>query len=881
MKTTKSTFKMMLVIFLAWQVLLLTGCTEDDPDPDDPTQVTVETKIEATPSVPLVGEEIILDGSSTVIEPLSAVSGLTYQWSIVSEPSGSTTSLANPDAIITTFTPDVDGVYELSLEVIVTANGTEVSDTEVVSLTVMNPDFIELSGTISENRTLSKVSEEEGKLDYLVTGDVNVLAELTIEPGVIIHFTEGKTMSISSAGVIKAEGTAADSIVMTSSNKAGEVLWKGLYIASPSALNKLKYVDLSYAGSSNFNFTGDDYKAGVGVESTGNISIENSSFSNNDGYAVYVDDQGGQLNVFENNAISDNENGVAIWAEEVSDINGTSLINNNQIADVEIFSSSLEESTTATWNALQNGAAYTVSGGITINGDLTLSPGVNLEMDEDVQLTVNGSLIADGTSDNRITLTSKSADQGILWKSLYFASSDSRNKLNYVDVSFAGNSNINFTGTDYKAAVGIEANGKVSVTNSTLNDNDGYALYMDDQGGQLEDFFDNSFARNEWAVGLPADEVDALDAATTFSDNTGDVEIFASTYAESNASSWPSLSNDTEYTVSGNLKIDGDLTIDPGAIFTMDEDVLITVGGSLGAVGTASDRITFTTSNLAGAIHWKAIYFTSSSSLNKLDYVDVSYAGNSKINFTGTDYAVGVGVEVSGKLSIKNSTVNNNLNYGLYVDDQGGLLEDFENNSFSNNLRGVGVPVNEVEMIDSNSTFTSNSFAEVEIFATSLSSEKSATWSALDGDASYRITGNIILDGDVTIMPGAKFEIDEDVQVYVNGAFIANGSDGSNIVFTSANISGNILWKGFFFASANSQNSFDFAEISYAGNSNHNLTGPDFAANIAVDAGANLSVTNSIVSQSGGYGIYSIGTTNDFSLAAAGNTFTNNLLGNN
>ena len=868
--------KMLALIVAAGFIGLLVSCNDDDPDPDPDVTVSLEAVIDYSPSAPEEGEEVTLDASLSVDD---AGVGFDVQWTITSAPENSTATIADPSATTTTFTPDIEGSYEIELEI---SNATEgVSDTETQTITVLPKGFEELSGAITTDLTLENIIEDPTQIDYLVTGNVTASAMLTIEPGVVIHFQENTMLTIDQAGSIKAEGTESDSIIFTSVNEDGGILWKGIFIGSGSSQNIIKYAKVMFAGNEAMNFTGDDFKAGIGVNSGGNIRVENSTLMFNDGYGLYVDENEGHINTFINNDVSDNMVGVGTWADEVDDLDNTTTFSNNSQAAVEIMASSFSETNEATWNVLADGASYNISGTINVNGTLTIAPGANFEMDEDVIINVYGAFIANGTDVSPINFTTSDDALGLLWKGIYVNSADGRNILNHVNISYAGNSIMNFSGADFSAGLGIDASGKISITNSTFSNNEGYGVYSEESGGQIATFEANTFSSNDVGVGVSANEADALDGATIFSNNqSAAVEIFGTTYEDSRTSTWKALNGSAAYRVTGNVDIDGALTIDPGVTMEFDEDVLVRVYGSLTAEGTASEHITFTTSNLNGGLYWKGIHIISSTTLNSFDYVDLSYAGQSAMNFSGADFAAGIGVDANGRVSVTNSSITECKNYGLYIEETGGQLEIFANNDFSNNLRGVGLRADEVDALDGNTTFANNSFAEVEIFGSSLSDIKDVTWTALSGDAYYRVTGRLDINGVLTIAPGALFEFDEDVDVRVYGAFIADGTVDDIITFTSSNITGGLLWKGFHIISSDGRNSFDFTLVSHGGNSPINFSGDDFAANIGVDTNGQVSITNSTISNSGAYGVYSKGTTNNFTDISAGNTFTSNPNGN-
>lgn len=527
---------------------------------------------------------------------------------------------------------------------------------------------------------------------------------------------------------------------------------------------------------------------------------------------------------------------------------------------------------------------YHVTRSINVESFLTIDAGVKVVFDENVELyvTSTGGLSVEGIASDSVVMTSSNIAAGLKWKGIYLISLDARNSVNYLTLTQAGSANFNFTGTDYPAGIGVNAGGRISVNNSTFSENLGYALYIDDDGGIIDNFSNNAFDNNATAIGLLSDEVDALDNATTFTDNSvADVELFASTYESTNSTMWPALNGGASYFVSGNINIAGDLVIAEGANFEMAENVFWEVTGSLDVVGTASNHVVFTTANAAAQLHWGGIIINSASALNSFDYAELLEAGNSDINFVGNDFSAALGVMGGKEVSVTNTLISGSKEYGIYVDDDGARLGDFESNSFTDNLIGVGVPADEVDAIDGASTFSNNPEADVEVFGTTLSTSKTVTWVSLNNDASYRITGNLRINGDLTIAPGASFEIDENLYIWVNeGSLAAIGTASDRVVFTSSNISSGLKWQGFYIGSASALNEFDFVEVSHAGNSPHNLTGTDYAANIAVNTGENLTITNSIISNSAAYGVYSIGSTNDIEAAGAGNTFTNNPDGN-
>lgn len=86
-----------------------------------------------------------LNGSGS-IDPTSK--GLTYSWTFVSRPPGSSAALSDADTALPTFTPDVDGDYEIQLAV-QDGDGDTASDSVVVTATEFAPGRIRLLESLS------------------------------------------------------------------------------------------------------------------------------------------------------------------------------------------------------------------------------------------------------------------------------------------------------------------------------------------------------------------------------------------------------------------------------------------------------------------------------------------------------------------------------------------------------------------------------------------------------------------------------------------------------------------------------------------------------------------------------------------------------------
>ncbi|MEP2773099.1 MAG: hypothetical protein ABJH05_13190 [Fulvivirga sp.] len=664
-------------------LFVMAGCSDDDTEPTPQITLTADAGVDQTVDL---GEEVTLNGGAS---SSSDGSSFEFAWVITSAPAGSAAILSGSTTANPTFTPDEAGDYTITLTI---ANQTSADSDEVVITVEPVTQAIELSGTIDTDITLQDIFTDPNTPDYIVVGNINLSAIMTVDAGVVVHVNEDLQINVTSGGVIDANGTATNGVMFTSSNVAGGQYWKGILVQSSDTRNSLEFTVVSYAGNSQMAFaSGTDYQANIGLDAGGYMNIQNSVVSNSLGYGLFIHDDESDLGDFANNSFSDNVTAIGLNALHVSKLDANTSFNNNADEKVEILTSTLASTETVTWPALDAGGSYYVSGNISFEGNLTIAEGAIFEMAENVQLYVaeNAQFVASGSSGNEIVFTSNNISGGTKWQALAFRSSNTNNLLNFVEVSHAGNSQYPFgSGTDYKVNIGLDNGGYVSITNSTISDGDGYGILVHDNESELGDFSANNITNNQTGVGLLANHVESLDGATTFSGNTQtEVEIFGSTLASSKTSTWVDLNGNAHYRITGNITIEGNLTIDAGAYFESVEDVIFKVDGSIDANGISGGEITFTSTS---GIKWDGLFISSSNANNSLEYVIVSRGGFSVMPFgSSADYQCNIGVEKNAFLSITNCTITDSDGYGVAVDQDGGGVFNESGTTYSGNVLGT------------------------------------------------------------------------------------------------------------------------------------------------------------------------------------------------
>jgi hypothetical protein len=162
-------------------MLLIEGCTGDGANPPPSTR---ETEQPASPSAPALtvnagpdqtiklGTIVTLSGSSSTTEPQP-----NYLWQFISVPTGSSATLKDPTTLTPTFSPDLTGLYVVSLSL---EGGSSDSVTIEVQANLLTLHF---SGTFGPDGTV------DGTFTYEITQGPNATNVRSLQPNVMYRLT--------------------------------------------------------------------------------------------------------------------------------------------------------------------------------------------------------------------------------------------------------------------------------------------------------------------------------------------------------------------------------------------------------------------------------------------------------------------------------------------------------------------------------------------------------------------------------------------------------------------------------------------------------------------------------------------------------------------
>ncbi|GAA4406406.1 hypothetical protein GCM10023187_25810 [Nibrella viscosa] len=311
--------------------------------------------------------------------------------------------------------------------------------------------------------------------DYIVSKNIAVGAELTIRPGVVIAFDRDVRMDINADGLVIAQGTAAKKIRFIGLQKT-KGFWAGIANYSRSNANIFEHVDVMHAGSRTIFST---TKSGMFISgSQSQFAFKHTTFSQNDGYGLYVYD-GGILREFSQNAFTSNtEAGIMVDGANVVKLDaGSTFTGGNGRNVVDVTSGGIRSSNDVVWTGFADKTPYRISGDFAVEAAWILNPGVTLEMNRDAVIRINtgGYLLAKGTPTSKITFTGATRTAGF-WRGIICYSADSKNLIENAAISYAG-SNVIVSGK--KANLAIYGNrATMTIQNTQISNSGGYGLFV-------------------------------------------------------------------------------------------------------------------------------------------------------------------------------------------------------------------------------------------------------------------------------------------------------------------------------------------------------------------------------------------------------------------
>jgi RHS repeat-associated protein len=573
------------------------------------------------------------------------------------------------------------------------------------------------SGPLTSNTTFVNTQVQN------IVGNVDVKpgVVLTVQPGTIVQFSSGTSLTVD--GTLLAQGTTSQTIVFTSfkdnsasggSNTANPGDWGQILFTSTSTGSMIDDAVIKYGG-------------GAEVEANdASPTIENTTFANASVFGVQL--TGSDATLTGDTFLDDGfgyEFGGAMYMDMVSQpvMSGITFTDNNQFNGVALPGGSLPAGTT-TWN--NPDVVYWLEADVTVpvGSTLVIDPGQIIKLGgfgSGNNVIVDGTLNAQGTAAAPVIFTSKQDDSAggdtnndgsksspspYDWGQIEFAGTSTNDVLNDVTVRY---------GSNYAAAEVVVDDASPTITNCTFSNSGNYGVVLTGSDATLTG---DTFQAN----GLGGDGSGAIDmdqasqpvlSGLTFTGNFvngvsvegGSLPAGTTKWNLPGAVFW--LNANVTVPTGSTLVIDPGLVLKFGGLY---ESAEIVVQGGLQAEGTAAQPIIFTSkqdesaggnTNNAGSTasppgpgNWSGIQFTSTSTANVLDYVEVRYGGQVGIDNLGC-------IETDGApLTMDNSIESDGVHVGLIA--LTGSDVTLESDVFAQNLTGLQLEAGSTDTVVNN-----------------------------------------------------------------------------------------------------------------------------------------------------------------------------------
>lgn len=316
-------------------------------------------------------------------------------------------------------------------------------------------------------------------VDYLIANNLQINANLTIEPGVTLMFKDEAGIQVNEEGSLTAIGESSNLIYFTS--EAGvRGSWKGITILSNHAKNVISYCRVEQAGGDN------DYgKADIVVGSysnTGQTEISNSEITTSLTTGILLS-EGSRLIYFTGNKLFTNTTcPIEAYVGDAGQVSNSNTFSNNGLEYIRLTGKEDEVFTDPiTLSKLTE--PYLISGHIHLGNSFTIAPGTRLYMDEEAQILVDGtvgdaSFSAIGTKTQPILIAPLYSGQGT-WNSICFLSSSSpKNVIEYCNIS--GGGSLDNTNPGKGMLNMLSANGSTAIVmrNSNIMNSGAFGVYV-------------------------------------------------------------------------------------------------------------------------------------------------------------------------------------------------------------------------------------------------------------------------------------------------------------------------------------------------------------------------------------------------------------------
>ncbi|MBX2880401.1 MAG: hypothetical protein KTR32_10740 [Granulosicoccus sp.] len=527
---------------------------------------------------------------------------------------------------------------------------------------------------------------------YSVTQDIELseFVNLTLAAGTVLKFDPATQILIGTNASLTSNGSPESPVVLTG-HQSTPGAWGGLvFNRTNNPANLIRNTVVQYAGGGGaegaitvFSADGDKTR----------IRMENSLVRRNANYGLVFPSRGTIVEGFTGNLITENKFPASFTYDLLEFVTTGNDYTGNETDVLDtgrnVFAKDI---------VIPNPGMPIISNGIILeDSDLTIHAGVELRFLGPEGIHVDGNLLAEGTTDQPILLTSLVAGRG-QWEGVTLSNALG-SILDHVTIEHAGGQHSHSDSSlDRAGAANLYLrNAVAALSNVTLQEGAGYGFYLDGDSAGFSVFENIVVSGNAQSGLVNISNMHDLQGNSNLGGNDIDIIDVTGDRLSGEDAIW--VDTGLPYRFSGAYSIEnGSVTIEPGTTIVAGSGTQFIIERSAGfsAIGTSANPVIFRGETAASGF-WGGLLIRSDSPLNKLEYVLLQDAGGSTAaNSTATmSGAVRLACSAAFPASVQllNTEISNSAGFGIYIDPEGCVVDIGENVGFINNQLGeVNLP---------------------------------------------------------------------------------------------------------------------------------------------------------------------------------------------
>lgn len=299
--------------------------------------------------------------------------------------------------------------------------------------TIKEAETVDCNHAIKNGGTFA--NDPDAPVDYIVTCELHLNGDVTIEPGTVIEFATDAGLQVNGNGSLVVNGTADMPVTLTGVDKTPGS-WRGLMFDSDDTKNSMSYTIVEYAGGKSFNSNGD--LGGVIVWADSKLKMNNCTVRESASYGLNANYGGAEITL-NNNTFTKNKMPMRLKAELLGLATGNNDYSGNteDFVFLHFYTSTINSATT--WHKIN--VPYLTSGTqVASNAMLTIEPGVEVVMGQGTLIDINekGAIKAVGTAAEPIIFRGEVAQPGG-WEGIAISfSSNPLNEIGNAQIMHAG-----------------------------------------------------------------------------------------------------------------------------------------------------------------------------------------------------------------------------------------------------------------------------------------------------------------------------------------------------------------------------------------------------------------------------------------------------------